>query len=169
MAKGELTVRRDVGGGQLARANRGREWGDPFRMMRELMDWDPLQEVARLLPTERGVTFVPAFEIKETHDSYVFKADVPGVKEEDLDVTLSGNRLIISGSREVEPQEQSDTFYAYERPYGAFSRSFTLPEGVNADQVRTELKQGVLTLVLPKRPEVQPKKIIVKSTEKAKA
>jgi HSP20 family protein len=109
---------------------------------------------------------VPSFEIKETKEAYVFKADVPGIKESDLDVTLTGNRLTVSGKREAEKQEHTDTYYVYERSYGDFARSFTLPEGVDASSVNAELNQGVLTLSIKKTPEAQPKKIAVQSAAK---
>lgn len=91
----------------------------------------------------------------------MFRADVPGAEDSDLDVKLTQNRLSISGKRESEKSEKGDTFYTNERSYGSFTRSFTLPEGVDADKIRAELKEGVLTLSIPKRPEVQPKKIAV--------
>lgn len=142
---------------------------DPFRrmreMMRELMAWDPFQEMARVVPEERLAGYLPAFEVKETDESFVFKCDVPGVKEDDLDITLTGNRLTVSGKREAEEARETDRFYAYERRYGSFSRSFTLPEGVDADNIRTELKEGVLSLTLSKKPEIQPKHITVKTTK----
>ena len=140
------------------------QW-EPMRLIRELMGWDPFGEMAPLVH-RLPETFVPSFEVKETKDSYVFKADVPGVKESDLEVTVTGNRLAISGKREVEHKEQSDTFYTYERSYGDFTRSFTLPEGVNSDSVAADLKDGVLTVSLKKRPELQPKKIPVQTAAK---
>jgi HSP20 family protein len=136
------------------------EW-DPFRMMREMMRWEPFAEMAPLFGHERGM-FQPSFEVKETPSEYLFKADLPGVKEEDLDVAVTGNRLTVSGKREAEEKQECETYYAYERSYGSFTRSFTMPEGVDADHVQAELKSGVLTLVLPKRPEMQPKKINLK-------
>jgi HSP20 family protein len=110
--------------------------------------------------------FVPSFEVKENKDSYLFKADLPGVKEEDLDISLVSHRLTISGKREAEKREEGETWYAYEREYGSFTRSFTLPEGVDPEHVRAELKNGVLHLVIPKKPEVQPRKIQVGGGEK---
>lgn len=135
---------------------------EPFRMMRDLMGWDPFREmVPALAMPQIGGGFAPSFEVKETKDAYVFKSDVPGVKENDLDVTLTNNRLTVSGKRDAEHQEQTDTYYAYERSYGSFTRSFTLPDGVDDGAVAAELKDGVLTLTLKKRPEMQPKKIAI--------
>jgi HSP20 family protein len=151
----DLPVRR--GEGQVSR--RG---FDPFERMRELMRFDPIEEMGRMLGgREQAWGFVPAFEVKETKDAYVFKADLPGVQEKDLDITLTGDRLTISGKRESEKEEGSDRFYAYERSFGSFSRSFTLPEGVDTEHCDAEMKDGVLALRLPKLPEVQPKRIPV--------
>lgn len=141
---------------------------DPFQEMRSLLSWDPFRAIRA--PSIPDVQFMPAFEVKETKDGFLFKADLPGVKEADLDVHLSGDRLLISGKREAERTEESDTIYAYERTFGSFQRSFTLPTGVDANNVRAELKEGVLTVLVPKSPETQPKKIAVKSVgEKTKA
>jgi HSP20 family protein len=146
------------------------EW-DPFRVMRNWLRWDPFGEMQPYMGQleQRMPEMLAQFEVKETKEGYVFKADVPGVKDEDIDITLAGNRLTISGKRQAEKTEETDTFYAYERSYGAFSRSFTTPEGVDIEHIRTELKAGVLTVVLPKRPEVQPRRIDVKSVEKSKS
>lgn len=143
--------------------SRSRGW-DPFAMMEDLMRWEPFREAARGggLPELGG--FVPTFEVKETKDSYLFKADLPGVQEKDLEISLTGNRLTVSGQREEEKKNEGDTYYAYERSYGSFSRSFTLPEGVEPEQVNAELKDGVLTVVAPKKPEMQPKRISLKGT-----
>ena len=142
---------------------------EPFRWMRDLLRWDPYQEVMPLWrETERVMGFVPAFELKETNEVYQITADLPGIKAEELEVNMTGNRLSIHGKREAEKEEKGDTFYIYERSYGAFNRAFTLPEGIDVEHIRADLKEGVLTLILPKKPEVQPKKIDVKTEVKAK-
>ena len=142
------------------------DW-DPYGVMREMLNWDPFAE---MIPAARSEKFIfnPAFEVKETKEGYVFKADLPGVKEADVEITLTGNRLTISGKRESETQSRDDTYFTYERAYGMFTRAFTLPEGADAEHIRAELKEGVLTLQLPKLPELQPKKIAL-SPEKGHA
>lgn len=159
----DLPVRRG-GSGSI---QRGREW-DPFQRMQEMMGWDPFELMSQWLGGREGMTtFVPTFEVKETKNAFIFKADLPGVEEKDVEVTVTGDRIVVSGKRELEKREESDRFYAYERSYGSFSRAFTLPEGVDSDNVQAELKNGVLTLVLSKRPEVQPRRIKLGSgTEK---
>ena len=135
---------------------------DPFRMMRDLMTWDPFREMTPFAPP-MPQSFMPSFDVKETKDSYIFKADVPGVKDSDIEVSITGNRLNITGKRESEHKEQTDTYYAYERSYGDFTRSFTLPEGADTQSTVADLKDGVLTLTVKKQPEMQPKKIAIQS------
>lgn len=136
-----------------------RAW-DPFRVMREFMRWDPFTE-AGFAPLQ-AQQFTPAFDVKETAEGYLFRADMPGVKPEDLDVKISQNRLSVSGKREAEKEHKTDTYYTYERSHGSFTRSFTLPEGVADDGVQAELKDGVLTLLVPRRPGAAPKQVTVK-------
>jgi HSP20 family protein len=153
----------------LIRRNQGQEpstaaaagaW-DPFRLMRDMLRWDPYRELDNVFGQVAERSFNPTFEVKETKDAYVFRADLPGVKDSDLEISLTGNRLSISGRREQERHEQGDTFYASERSYGSFTRSFTLPEGIDGDNVTADLKHGVLTLSVPKKPEVQPRKVTI--------
>jgi len=158
-----IAVQRDNGNQPVVPARyTARDW-DPFRTMRDLLRWEPFAELAPSFGALESAVFSPAFEVKETKEGFVFRADVPGVKDADLDVKLTQNRLSISGKRESEKTEKSDTFYTAERSYGSFTRSFTLPDGVDADKIRAELKDGVLTLSLPKKPESQAKKIAVTS------
>ena len=148
----------------------GSVW-DPFRVMRDVLRWDPFRELEAAVGGDYGL-FAPSFDVKEDKDGYVFRADLPGVKEEDLEISLTGNRLTISGKREQEKREQGETYYASERSYGSFSRAFTLPDGTDAENVKAELKNGVLQVTVPKKPEVQPRKITIAKDEgasKAKA
>ncbi len=134
---------------------------DPFEMMRDLSTWDPFQRM--LAPWSGRDRFVPSFEVRETPDSYLFKADLPGVKEEDLDISVTGNRLTITGKRQEEERQEGETYYAVERSYGSFSRTFTLPEGCDLDHVKAELNQGVLTLVVPKKEAIKSKHISLRT------
>lgn len=142
---------------------------EPFRLMREMLtSFDPFMALRPTIPAWPEITFAPAFEVKETKEGFIFKADVPGVKENEIEINITGNRLVVSGKRESEKEEKGETYYAVERNYGAFSRAFTLPEGVDIEHAKAELKAGVLTLVFPKLPEALPKKIVVKGEEKVK-
>jgi HSP20 family protein len=137
---------------------------DPFRNMRDLFRWDPFREMAPLAPSPGGMTFAPDFEVKETKEGYQFKADVPGMTEKDIEISATGNVLTMSGKREAEKEDKDDTFYVYERTYGTFARSFTLPGSVDIEHIRAELKSGVLTVLVPKKAEAQPKKITITSS-----
>jgi HSP20 family protein len=114
------------------------------------------------VPFEDAI-FAPDFDVKETKDSFIFAADLPGIAEKDVQVELTENRLSISGTREAEKIDQGQTYYASERSFGSFTRSFMLPEGVDADKVRAELKHGVLEVVVAKRPEARSKKVPILS------
>lgn len=107
---------------------------------------------------------MPAFDVKETPEGFVFRADMPGIKTEDLDVKVADNRLTISGKREEEKKGQQDTYYTYERSYGSFTRSFMLPEGVDTDKVHADLKDGVFSLMLPRKPGKAPKQVKVEKS-----
>ena len=132
--------------------------------MRELMRWDPFSTMRPALQAETADVLNVAFEVKETKDAFVFHADVPGMEIKDIDIKLQNNRLSISGKREQEKTDKSDTYYMYERSYGSFTRSFTLPEGVDGEKIAAELAHGVLTVTLPKKLEVKPKQVVVKGS-----
>lgn len=138
------------------------EW-DPFRAMREMLRWDPFREMTPAIPALERAAFNPSFDVTETKDSYLFKADVPGVKQDEIEISVTGNRLQISGKRETEEETKNDTVYTYERQYGSFARSFTLPDSADLEHAKSELKDGVLTLVIPKKPGAMSKKIAVSS------
>ena len=142
---------------------------DPFRFMADFMKLDPFRELEPTFVYDEKIAFRPAFEVKETKEAFTFKADLPGVAEKDLEVSLDGNRLVIAGHRMAEHDEKGETFFVYERSYGSFTRAFTLPDGADFEHVTSRLDAGVLTIVVPKKPEVQPKKIAVKVESKDKA
>lgn len=134
-----------------------REW-DPFRVMESLLGYDPTRDALGSSGTT-PVAFMPRFDVKETKDNFLFKADMPGVKEEDVEVSVTGNRLTIIGKREAEEQKEGENWYVFERKYGSFTRTFTLPESADAEKIKANLKDGVLHLNLPKKAESQPRKI----------
>ncbi|RPH71593.1 MAG: Hsp20/alpha crystallin family protein [Myxococcaceae bacterium] len=140
----------------------------PLRTLRELLTWDPFQEMAPMLPVDVQKV-IPPFEVREMKDRFVFQADLPGVEVKDIEILLTGNRLTIIGTRldKVEKGEEGE-YYARERFYGRFTRSFTLPEGADLNAVQAHLASGVLTIVFPKVPAVQPKKIPVTVEKVAK-
>jgi len=140
-------------GGQMT------EW-DPMRAMRDFLRWDPFREMAPIF-SGSPAGFNPNIDVTENKDSYLFKVDVPGVKKDDLEIMITGHRLQISGKRDIEHETKTDTVYTYERQHGNFVRSFTLPDGADLEHAKSELKDGVLTLVIPKQPGAQAKKIAI--------
>jgi HSP20 family protein len=133
---------------------------EPFGLMRNLLRWDPFRELDYNMDLQTA--FTPSFDIRETPEAYVFEADLPGIRREDVDINLTGNRLTVTGKREAKARKEGENFFMQERSYGSFSRSFNLPEGVDATAVNAEFKDGVLTVQLPKVPEVKPRKIEIK-------
>jgi HSP20 family protein len=129
---------------------------DPFQLARELFAWDPFSGGRQVS------AYVPPFEVKETNEAFVVKADVPGVAEPDLDIAVHNNVLTISGTRQSEERKEGDAFSLYERQYGSFSRSFSLPDTADGERVEAKLDSGVLTLTIWKKAEAKPRKIAFK-------
>lgn len=136
---------------------------EPYRAMRDMIRWNPLAQMEANVAMP-SVTFNPNFEVTETKEGYQFRADLPGIKEKDLEIAMVGNQLTVSGHREEEKTDESDRYYVHERMYGSFMRSFTLPEGTDTNKVVAELKNGVLNMLIPRRPEAQPHKIALNTT-----
>jgi HSP20 family protein len=128
---------------------------DPFHVARELLSWDPFFSARQIS------AYVPAFEVKETNDAFVLKADIPGVAEADLDIAVHNSVLTVSGTRHAEERKDGETFALYERQYGSFSRSFSLPDSADGDRVEAKLDNGVLNLTIFKKAEAKPRKIAV--------
>jgi len=152
-----LAKRNPQGGSHLGRTR----W-DPFEVMQDMMRWDPVRAFGPL-SGELEREFFPTFDVKEQKNAYLFKGDLPGMKESDIEVSLTGNRLTISGTREDERRDEGEQYYAHERSYGSFMRTFTLPDDVDAENVDAEFTDGVLTVRVSKKAAAQPKKIELKS------
>jgi HSP20 family protein len=135
---------------------------DPFRRMREMLSFDPFGEFESMLPATRQ--FVPDMEVRETKDAFVISADLPGLREEDVQIDVSGNRLTISGKRDEERRDEGERYYTYERSYGSFTRSFMLPEGIDPDKIDARMDSGVLEVHIPKSAMEQSKRISVRRT-----
>jgi HSP20 family protein len=113
-------------------------------------------------PEEGSITtWAPAVDIFETQQELVVKADLPDIKPEELDIRVENNILTIRGERKFEKKVTEDKYLRVERSYGSFSRSFSLANTVNAEAIKAEYKNGVLTLTVPKREEAKPKQIKV--------
>jgi HSP20 family protein len=106
--------------------------------------------------------FIPAVDIYEDTHQLVLKLEVPGIRKEDLDIHVEGRTLTVRGERKFENEEKEENFHRIERSYGSFTRSFTLPNTVDVENVQATTADGVLTLSLPKKPEAKPKQIQVR-------
>ncbi len=109
-------------------------------------------------------TWAPAVDIYETPNELVVKADLPDVNEKDIDVRVENNLLTIRGERKFEKSVSEENFLRVERTYGSFSRSFSLPNTLNAEAIAADYKNGVLTITLPKREETKPRQVKVTVT-----
>lgn len=127
---------------------------DPFRELRTFRD-----EMDRLFdsflfgrwPLERAeLGWAPCLDVEEEADQFVVQAELPGMRKEEIKVSVTGDTLTISGERKREAEEKGKTFHRLERSYGRFSRSVTLPGEVEVDKVKAKYENGVLTLTLPK-------------------
>ena len=116
----------------------------------------------RLLTWENGQGFFPV-DLYETDDEVVVTASLPGVKPEEVQISVTGDTLTVKGETKDEHEEKQPSYYRKERRCGAFQRSLTLPVAVDADQADATFEQGVLSLRLPKVAEVRPKTIAVKT------
>ena len=103
----------------------------------------------------------PQVDIYEDETSIKVRADVPGVAQNDLDVKVENGMLTIKGERKLEKEDKKENYHRIERVYGAFTRSFLLPDYADTDKVEAKFKDGVLDVTLPKKAEKQPKKIQV--------
>ena len=134
-----------------------------------LVRWDPFEEMNRLHDHLFGgkalarQPFQVAVDIREEDDAFFVDAEVPGLKAEEVNVDVEKNVLTIRGERNVEKEEGEGTYKRIERRYGSFSRSFTLPETVDADNISADLKDGVLALRLPKKEAPSPRTVAVRS------
>ena len=133
---------------------------DPFRVVESLLGLDPFR--GAYVPVARGSEFTPRFDVKETKEAYVITADLPGVKDADVDISLNGNLLTITGKREDERRDEGERYFAVERSHGSFSRSFSLPDTADGERVEAKLDAGVLTLTIWKKAEAKPRKIALK-------
>jgi HSP20 family protein len=109
-------------------------------------------------PTRR---WIPAMDLVETDDHYVLTADLPGLSQDDIDLEFEGDVLTLSGERRSEHAERNEGYYRLERATGSFSRSLTLPEGVDPDAVEATFDKGVLTVRIPKPEQRKPKKVAI--------
>ena len=147
---------------------------DPFRDLRTLQE-----EVNRLFSTnltrafdDEGIgrgAWAPSVDIYENKDQIVLEAELPGMKQEEFDLSIENNVITLRGERKFEKTDETDSYHRVERSYGAFTRSFTLPQTVSGEGATAEYNNGVLRVTLPKREETKARKIEVKGMEEGSA
>jgi HSP20 family protein len=139
--------------------------------------WYPIREVATLQDRVNSLfqdfggdgqsvtaaAFAPAVDVYENGEKLVLKLDVPGIKEEDLDIRVENQTLSVRGERKFEKEEKEENFHRIERRYGSFFRSFSLPTTVDTENVQASYNAGVLKLELKKKASAQPRQIKVGS------
>lgn len=143
-----------------------------------IVRWDPFSDMVQLrdeigrwfegvTERERGgkksAIWAPEVDIKETDKEVVLKADLPGMKMEDIDVSVDEDQLVIKGERKEEKEEKEKGYIRVERSYGSFYRSFNIGVPVKSDQIKATYKDGVLEINLPKAEAKKPKKIAISS------
>lgn len=129
-----------------------------FPLLRRMFDIEPAGRTS--------FTFsAPAMDMSEDDKAYKISAELPGLDAKDVDVTISGNTLLLKGEKRQEKEEKEQNYYLSERIYGSFQRAFELPASVDRDKIAADFSKGVLTITLPKTPaaQKQQKKIEVKS------
>ena len=126
------------------------------------------QEVNRLFNTlfdagEATQRWIPAMDLMEREDHFVLRADLPGLTEDDVSIEIQDGTLTVSGERKEEHESRERGWYRLERQFGSFSRSLTLPEGVDADGVSAEFQNGVLEVRIPKPEERKPRRVQIRA------
>jgi HSP20 family protein len=142
---------------------------DPFRDLLSIQD--EMNQVFRRAigqggqsePGEGRALWAPALDISERKDAYLVTVEVPGVKPEDLDVTLEDGVLTVQGRREATRDSSDQQYHRVERRYGAFRRTVTLPTRTKAEAIEASFENGVLEIIVPKAEEARPRKIEIRS------
>jgi HSP20 family protein len=112
------------------------------------------------------LVWAPSIEVVEKADKFLVKVELPGVSEEDINISLAGNTLTVKGEKETESEVDENGYYYTESSYGSFSRSMTIPSTIDASKIEANCDKGILEITLPKTPEVKPKKIKVVAKKK---
>ncbi len=142
-----------------------------------IVRWEPLRELSTLqnemnrlfgtvfdTPANGPSTmrrWMPAMDLVETDDHFVLRADLPGLSEEDVNIEVEERVLTVSGERKAEHEVSKEGYHRVERAFGSFSRSLTLPEGVDAEAVTASFDKGVLEVRIPKPEQRKPRKISI--------
>jgi HSP20 family protein len=137
---------------------------EPFRELSSLQtEMNRLFNAAFETPAGNGGArrWTPAMDVVETEDHFVLRADLPGLTEGDVNIELEDNVLTVSGERKAEHEEKREGYYRVERASGSFSRSLTLPKGIDPEAVTAGFEKGVLEVRVPKPEQRKPRKITI--------
>ncbi len=134
------------------------DWDNMSELERELFNPLALWMRAPMEPLSESV-WAPRVDILEKEGEWIFKAELPDIKLDDINVTIEEGVLSIKGERKFEEEVKEGNFTRFERQYGTFERRFSLPTGIDAAAVKADYKSGVLTLIVPKKEESKPKSI----------
>jgi HSP20 family protein len=161
----------------LERSSRGEiapRYSDPFGALRSEMDrlFDSFMGGLPTFPSmfgpsgARGFGLTPSMDVKETDKEITIEAELPGLDEEDVSLTIQNGVLTIEGEKKLEHEEDKEDYHVMERRYGSFQRSLRIPDTVNEDKIEARFDKGVLKVVLPKRPEAasEQRKIEIKKS-----
>ncbi len=135
---------------------------EPFRDLARLQDEMSRMFDDRLFRTGESVGWTPACDIYEDEEGVALRFELAGVDPKDVDVGFENGVLTVKGERKLEKEDKRENYHRVERSYGTFTRSFTLPGSVDAEKIKAETKNGVLTVTLPKKAEAKLRAIQVK-------
>jgi HSP20 family protein len=146
-------------------------------MTMDIIRWDPFKELSTLreqidrlfdsffgrVPSiaEKEVAWIPAINLEETDDSYVVQAELPGLKKDEIKVSITEDTVTISGERKISKEEKGKTYHRVEMSYGKFQRTLTLPGEIVPSKAKATYKDGILTIKLPKSEKAKVKEIEV--------
>lgn len=148
-----------------------------------IIKWDPYRDLITLRekmnrlfeesygsrPDDRDLissTWTPSVDIYEKENNLVLCAELPGIKEEDIEIRIEDNTLTLKGERNFEKETKEENYHRIERAYGTFQRSFTLPHYVDQDNIKAHHEEGVLKIVMPKKSELKPRNVKILKAEK---
>ena len=163
-----MTTERRKSEKSLIARQSSREIEETGRRFEDVFGRPFLPGIWRVFPSEELV-WAPAIDVVEEEDKFSVKVELPGVKEEDVNVTVAGSTLTIEGEKKAESEVKRKGYYYSETTYGSFSRSIIIPSTVSASKIEANYDKGVLEITLPKAPEVKPKKIAVAVKKKEAA
>ncbi len=151
-----------------------------------IIRWDPYRDLITLRekmnrlfeepygsrPDDRDLissTWTPSVDIYEKENNLTLCAELPGIKEDDIEIRIEDNTLTLKGERNFEKETKEENYHRIERAYGTFQRSFTLPHYIDQDKIKAEHEDGILKIVMPKKSELKPRNVKILKAEKSES